>query len=211
MKRILHLILFALIPFAAYSQHGYQLDLNQLGTITFPDTPKSTLTGNSKVFTLADDSVIYVATTAPNSQALGVFGSALNDSFYNGVIRGSLKQAHGKLIYRNGIQLKNFTGVEFAFKGVVDSVNYYVYYQAYNIKNTLVLYGYWSRAPLQSGDKKMRTFFDSFRPSKNAFTISVNPVAGQLRRALWILFIVLGVLLAGVAALLIITKIRSAK
>ena len=145
MKKIIPFILVAFLPFATYCQHGYQLDLNHLGTITLPDTPKSTNTSKSKVFTLTNDSVVYMATAAPIGKALGFFGNALNESFYTGVIKGSLKEAHGKLIYRKSITLNGLTGVEFCYKAAFDSVDYYCYHQAYNIKNTLIFYGYWSR------------------------------------------------------------------
>lgn len=211
MKKVLLFVFVALLPLASFSQQGYQLDLNRLGAITFPDTPKSTYTGKSKVFTLAADSVVYIATAAPIGSVLGVFGNALNNSFYNGVIKGSLRQAHGKLIYRKNIKLGNLTGIEFGYKAAFDSVNYYCYHQAYDIKNTLVFYGYWSRDSLQSDDKKMRAFFGSFKPSKRALAVTANPFALDMRRALWIFFIVIMVLGAGVAIILLIRRMRPAR
>ncbi len=210
MKRILPLILVALLPFVAYCQHSYQLDLNKLGTITFPDTPKSTLTSQSKVFTLTYDSVVYMATAAPIGKALGFFGNALNESFYTGVIKGSLKEAHGKLIYRKSVTLSSLTGVEFCYKAAFDSVTYYCYHQAYKVKNSLVFYGYWSRDSLQSDDKKMRIFFASFKPSKSALAVTANPFAVDMHRVLWIFLIVIIVLLAGAGIILLIKKMRSA-
>jgi|GEM_PF-4078233 len=211
MKRILPLILVAFLPFAAYSQRGYQLDLNSLGNITFPDTPKSTLTSKSKVFTFTNDSVVFMATAAPIGTALGLFGNALNQSFYTGVIKGSLKEANGKLIYRKSITLNSLTGVEFCYKAAFDSVTYYCYHQAYKVKNSLVFYGYWSRDSLQSDDKKMRAFFGSFKPSKSALAVTANPFAVDMHRVLWIFLIVMAVLLAGAGVILLIKKLRPAK
>ena len=56
----------------------------------------------------------------------------------------------------------------------------------------------------------MRTFFGSFKPSKSALVASVNPFAVDMHRALWIFFIVIMVLLAGVGILLLVRRMRSA-
>src|ERR1700722_13173188 len=149
MKKNLLILLIAILPFAAFSQQGYKLNLNHVATLTFPDTPKSAMSSGQKVFSYSHGDTLYIATAAPINRFLGVFGSALNNSYYTGVIKGTLKEAHGKLFYRKSIKMGDRDGVEFAYKATFDSVTYYCYHQAFNVNNTLIFYGYWPPHSLQ--------------------------------------------------------------
>ena len=208
MKRIALLILIALAPIVAFSQQGYKLDLNHLGTITFPDTPKLVNTAASKVYTFAGDSSLYIATAAPINKFLGAFGSVLDDSFYTGVIKGTLKESRGKLFYRKNIKLEDHDGVEFGYKASIDSVTYYCYHQAFNIKSTLIFYGYWSRDSLQSNDKNMRAFFGSLKFSKAA--VADSNMAFKTGQVLGIMLVVFVVLAAGVGLIFLIRRMTKA-
>ncbi|HZY39424.1 MAG TPA: hypothetical protein VFE53_22365 [Mucilaginibacter sp.] len=207
MKKIVPLILVVLLPFAAFSQQAYKLDLNHIATISFPDTPRLELSSGQRVYTLTHGDSLYIACATPINRFLGLFGSALNNSFYTGVIKGTLKQSHGKLLYRRSIQMNNINGVEFAYKAVFDSVNYYCYHQAFNVKSTLVFYGYWSRDSLQNDDKKMRAFFGSFKLTDSQPAGPRTSVAYKMGFALGIILIVGVIILVGIGIVFLIRRL----
>jgi len=177
MKKILPLVLLALIPFAVFSQQGYQQDLNHVASLTFPTKPTATVQDVKTIYVLSDSGIVYLAAVAPYKKGVkDLFTKNINDSLFHGAMQGSLQSAKGKLIYQKPVDMNGLKGLEFAYQADLDSVKSYRYHQVFYLNNTLIFYGYWSKESLQTDDKGMRSFF-------NSFTLKVKPTEANQQDA----------------------------
>jgi hypothetical protein len=173
MKNKFIFLILLLHPFASFCQRSYKADLNQLGTITFPDTPKYKQVKASDFYSLSSNRGVDIAEVTPiNKRFKDFFTSHLTDSVYKRVVDGSLKIAKGKLLYKKNIRVNGVDGIAFGYTSKFNGVNYYRYHQSFFFNKTLILFGYWSRDSLQTDDKDLKAFFGSFKLSIKASDIS---------------------------------------
>ena len=177
MKKILTLLLVAFIPFAVFSQQGYQQDLNRVASLTFPTKPTATVRDDKTVYVLADSGIVYLAAVAPYKKGVkALFTKNINDSLFHGAMEGSIQSGKGKLIYQKPVELNGLKGLEFAYQAQLNSEKSFRYHQVFYLNNTLIFYGYWSKDSLQADDKGMRSFF-------NSFTLKVKPTEANQQDA----------------------------
>jgi len=210
MKKIIPFILASLLPFAAFCQKGYQQDLNRIASITFPDTPKTTVEKDETVFALNDSGIVYLAIAAPVQKGIkDIFTKNANDSLFEGVIIGSLKSSKGKLFFKKPVQMNGLQGLEFGYEAEVDSVKSYRYHQAFYLNGTLIFYGYWSKDSLKADDKGMRSFFNSFKlkvKPKDIIQDDGSKLAYNIGKGLGYVLIAVVIALLGLGVVFLIRK-----
>jgi hypothetical protein len=140
------------------------INLKNVATITFPDTPKINISSQDTVFTTVNNGAIYLA-GAMNAQKSfkELLTKHVLDSMYNGVISGTLESSHGKLIYKKNIVVHNLEGMEFGYTALVKNRILYGYNQTFYLNNTLINYGRWSADSLRSNSKEVTDFFGTFK------------------------------------------------
>lgn len=85
------------------------------------------------------------------------------DSIYSYFITGSLKGTKGKLLYKKKASIRQLDGIEFSYQAEISGQTLIAYNQAVFLNDTLLNYVILSPEPMKKDDKKIRSFFDSFK------------------------------------------------
>ncbi|HZY39425.1 MAG TPA: hypothetical protein VFE53_22370 [Mucilaginibacter sp.] len=190
--KISALIIFTfLLPLSAFSQDGYQQDLKQIASITFPEKPKSAEKNSKTIYVVNRNGAIYVATASPvYKDYYGLEKKISPDSLFNKFITASLYYSACHLLYKKAVEMNGLKGMEFGYQTVADpdlsdqnnkvlyfddSQKSYRYYQVFYVDNTVITFGYWTRTPLRADDKGLRAFFNGFKLNRKP-----NPNASNL-------------------------------
>jgi hypothetical protein len=120
MKKTSFTLLIIFCALTAYCQHNFVINLKNVATITFPDTPKINKSSQDTVYTTVNNGAIYLAGAMDAQKSLKeLLTKHVLDSMYNGVITGTLESSHGKLIYKKNIIVNNLEGMEFGYTALV--------------------------------------------------------------------------------------------
>jgi hypothetical protein len=116
-KHIFFLLLIYITssPLSAKQWHRVLIDEN--ASILFPSKPTSSDENGQASFSCIDSKSIYVASVQDMNelQTLGFGSKDEVNEFYKGVINGTLKKYHGKLIQTNDFYIRGLKGVEIEF------------------------------------------------------------------------------------------------
>jgi len=100
----------------AHSQPGYKQNFSDLATIAFPDTPKTTNNSGTITYKTTSDSNSYIVLVIDLQGKTTLSSAADLDTFYQGVIEGTVNPAkHTEIIYRKNILLEGQKALEFEY------------------------------------------------------------------------------------------------
>ena len=212
MKKTFIIILFGLYSITAYCQHRFVLNLKHIATIAFPDTPKvKYAVGDTMYVAATETGVIYLAAATPMQKSIkDMTNPHILDSIYSGIIIGTLKSAHGKVLYKKNILVNNLNGVEFGYSIFIKNRLLYGYNQAFYLNNTLINYGRWSADSLKSNSKELKDFFGTFKltiDADNARQDNSTEIAYGVGRFIGIGLVIGVIALFGFLIVLIIKKV----
>jgi len=164
MKKIIIILVFFLNFPIAYCQHPFKQNLGNIATVTFPDTPKTKNIEYVKLFYCNYNDLFYIAqASALDSGLKDLLKDDNNDTLYNSFIESELKSTNGKLFYKRAKKINTLTGIEYGFTIISNGQTYYNYNNLFYINDQLVSYSIRSQDSLKKDDKKINTFFDTFK------------------------------------------------
>ena len=116
MKKNLCTILLLFSAIFVFAQNPYKQNLADLATINFPQKPEILDTLGNNSAQVIDSTAIYAASTGEldSDQLLQIHSDKLSE-FYDGIIRGFLDAAQGKLISKKPFEIDGLKGVEIEF------------------------------------------------------------------------------------------------
>jgi hypothetical protein len=165
MKKSLLTLSLLFYSITVFCQLKYKQDLKGIAQINFPDTPKvKVLADGVSVYVFNGDGIIYMAQVSPVGRSVkDMLTDSSLDSIYSYFVTGSLKGTKGKLLYKKNASIRKLDGVEFSYKANISGQNLTAYNQAVFLNDTLLNYVILSPDPMKKDDKKVRSFFDSFK------------------------------------------------
>ena len=165
MRKTLITLILIFSSFTSYCQHPYVQKLKSVAEITFPDTPKAVSTEADTVYIYRNiENSIYMAQCSPAEKNIGdLLNPHILDTLYNNYIGGAVGSVKGKIFYKKTFTEQGLNGIEFDYKANLKGIPYYAYHRAFYFNNFLVGYGYFSKDSLQRNDKKIGSFFNTFK------------------------------------------------
>jgi len=164
MRKATIIIAIILSAANAYSQHPFVQNLNDIATITFPDTPKANNIKGYTLYILKKNDLAYLAEASSIRQGLRDLLSPNGlDSTYNGFIQGFVSSSNGKLLYKKNTSSNGLNGIEFECLGSKNNRKFYSRNRLFFCNNILIDYSVLSADSVQSDDKRVSTFFNSFK------------------------------------------------
>jgi hypothetical protein len=196
MKSLFITLLILICAITAFCQHSFTQPLYKIATITFPDTPQTEDKKTSIVYTLTKNGVFYATQAFTESENLdGMFTRHMNDTLYARYIRASINKYNGKLFYKKDITYNGLKGVEYGYKAVVDSVEYYRYRQIFCFNNIFIMNGVSSRDSLPADSKKASAFFNTFKLTINYNKIDQGNLADTIFSGRFAFYLILTIAL----------------
>lgn len=181
----------------AFSQSSFIQSLNNIGTITLPNTPQIKIRKKDTIYFTSFNGYTYILQVASlQNKSLVIFGNNTNlEKLYNSITAGTLHGANAQLIYKKNIQIHNLIGVEFGYKSEKKAGAYYGYNQVFYLNNTLINYSLHSIDSLSTDNYNLKTFFNSFKlvlNDKNVKQDDVPKIYHIIERIVsWLIFLVL--------------------
>jgi hypothetical protein len=168
MKKALVTLFISLSSFIAYCQHPCVQGLQSAARITFPDTPKVE-------YSHGDAYYIYTGRNLYFAEVIDL-GKITRDSLkasgdiYAEFTYRFIKRENGSVFYSENIEVHGLKGVAYNFKCNIKGGTYYGYQQIFHLKDQLIGYILLSPDSLKKNDKKITSFFDTFKltPQKAA-------------------------------------------
>jgi len=164
MKRIILFLFFVLSISTGFGQSAFKKDLRNVVEISFPVPASFKIVGTDTVYYARQYSSYYFALSKDFSgdPNFTVEKDSL-DSFYEGVIRGTVATAKGALIKQNFFLINGLRGVEFEF---VSTDNPHLpnlrFQRSLYLNKKLVNYSYWTVSDsLGINASKKDQFFNS--------------------------------------------------
>lgn len=115
MKPTLFSFIFIFTALYAIGQTPYKQKLAGLATIDFPAAPKAADTMGHATYVYKDSTALYVVLTKEYGKDELMLNADKTGEFYDGTVRGILKQANGTLISKKPFEIKGLKGVDIVY------------------------------------------------------------------------------------------------
>jgi len=215
MRKIIITLVFFLNFSISYCQHYFKQNLGNIATVTFPDTPKTKNIQSVNLFYCNYNNLFYIAqASALDSGLKDLSKDDSNDTLYNSFIQSELKSTNGKLFYKRAIKINALSGIEYGFSIISNGQAYYNYNNLFYINDKLVSYSIRSQDSLKKDDKKITTFFDTFKltiPNKEVRRSGGQEIGYKLGRVVAVLLMIGIICAIGGLIVYIIMRITNKK
>ena len=216
MKKIFTTFLILFFAVEAFCQLNYTQDLEHIAQIKFPAAPKiEKIDFGVIAYQYKSEHEIYIANIISNEKTLTqLFAEDANREIYNEYISKYLAEIKGKLIYKKNISMTNLDGIEYQYSTNAFGWKSYSFNRLFFLNDTLVSFSIFLPDSLKKNDKKIDTYFSSFKITIPANHIASNnqteKISGLAKLAAYIIFIAIPVLI-GLGIVFLIKKIAYRK
>ncbi len=215
MRKILITLILIFFSFDSYCQHPYKQNLQDIATITFPDTPKTKIISAETFYYFHDKGSTYICEAMPLSTSLSdiLKGNSI-DSLYTVFINSALAPTKSHTFYKNNIIANDLKGVEFGFKFQAKGRTCYSYQNVFYLNDVLINYSYLSLDSLNKNDKRITDFFKTFKLTIKKEEIRQSNAAelGHITAYIFMAFVIIGIIaLFGFGIVFIIRKVTYKK
>jgi hypothetical protein len=139
-------------------------DLQSEAQITFPDTPKVEFSDGVSYYISRNNNCLYFASvTDLNKINKDSLNESVPDGIYDQFISSTIKPLKGEVFYTKKIETAGSKGVSFNYRCAIKGDAYYCYQQVFHLNDALVSYSLMSRDSLKIDDKKIKSFFATFK------------------------------------------------
>ena len=158
------LFVIPLIWQTAFSQGSYIQRLQNVATITFPDTPQTKTVNSVRIYVARNSQAVYMAESNPlESGFKDLISKGYLDSVYTGFMSGALGKTNGKVFYQNKTKINKLNGFEFGYTTQVKNKKYFIYNRVVYLNDNLISFAFMSADSLKKNDKGIAEFFGTFR------------------------------------------------
>lgn len=213
MKRTLFSFIFILTAFYASAQRPYKQNLAGLATIDFPAAPKAADTMGHSTYVYKDSSVLYIVLAKEYGKDESMLNADKIDEFYDGTVRGILKQANGMLVSKKPFEIKGLKGIDIVYTAAANpNLPDLRFERILLINNTVFNFDFWIDAKNKDAAAAARDrFFNSLaiingpapeQGNKDQTAFNIGYLIGQV--TVW-------VIVFGVIAGIVIAIVKSNK
>lgn len=212
MKKIFTIFFILFFAAKAFCQLTYTQDLEHIAQIKFPDTPKiERIDFGGIAYQYKIEHEIYIANIIPNKKTLMEhFAVDANKKIYNEYISKYLDEIKGKLIYKKNIPMANLDGIEYHYSTNAFGWKSYSFNRLIFLNDTLINFSIFSPDSLKRNDKKIDTYFSSFKITIPANHIASNnkteTINGLAKLTAYLIFIAIPILI-GLGIVFLLRKI----
>ena len=206
LKRILIAVVFIMACLPAFAQHPFTQKLNDLATITFPDTPKLNKTAKNLYYSVEVNGVVYMASVGSwSSGPFDDFSHDLPDTAYAALIREVKGFSDGRVFFEKKIKINDLKADEYGYSSLSDSMTYYRYHRALYLKNKMIIFGFNAYDSLKIDQRALKDFYATFKVTLPNAADGQRTIADALFNFKAVLWAAIA-LVAGVGIIFIIKK-----
>ncbi len=150
------------------AQESYQQEIANLATIMFPAAPGIQHISGRQVYSFAGESAIYVVTvTDIGNTGMVMEGESDLDEFYEGVVKGVMNAAKGKLISKKKVMVNGLKGIDIEYVSDTNpNLPALRFQRSVFFNNKSFAISFWTTPENKNSTAHERnTFFNSFAPS----------------------------------------------